>query len=64
MRRIQPKTVAEHPLAGKLLSGVLMTHAKQRHDTVVMKEAQELAKLADEAQRTQAQAAPPRRART
>lgn len=62
MRKIEPKTVAEHPMAAKLLSGVLMRHASQQNDTAVMKEAQELSDLADQAQsnlQAQASAATP-----
>lgn len=64
MRKIQPKTAFEHPLAAKLLSGVLMTHARQRNDSVVMKEARELANLADEAQQKRGLKAPTRRSQT
>jgi hypothetical protein len=52
MRKIQPKTVAEHPLAAKLLAGVLMKHASQRNDTAVMMEARTLTELAAAMEKT------------
>lgn len=53
MQKIQPKSVAEHPMAARLLAGVLMRHAQESNDTAVMRESQELAAQADRAQLNQ-----------